>query len=84
MLRNFLQHNTSFVLSEVRALTFSNMYFYRGKHQTQPKLRMRTVKPIYPPPGENLELPGISYSCLAESFRLDTRTVFTQDWWWLF
>jgi hypothetical protein len=26
---------------------------------TTPKMRMKTVTPIYPPPGENLQIPGI-------------------------
>ncbi len=28
---------------------------------TTPKLRMKSVKPIYPPPGYNLEIPSIQY-----------------------
>jgi hypothetical protein len=26
---------------------------------TTPKMRLKTVQPIFPPPGENLQIPGI-------------------------
>lgn len=49
---------------------FSQMNFHKykvctftGKTETgfkftTPKMKMKSVKPIYPPPGENLEIPG--------------------------
>jgi hypothetical protein len=28
---------------------------------TTPKMRMKSITPIFPPPGENLQLPGIKF-----------------------
>lgn len=40
-----------------QTLNYQSQFFYRRRHQTQPLMRMRCLKPI-PPPGDNLELPG--------------------------
>lgn len=33
--------------------------FYKRKGHGQPKMRMYKLNPVYPPPGYNLEIPGI-------------------------
>jgi hypothetical protein len=43
---------------------YNPIKFFTGKTETgwkftTPTLRMKTVKPIFPPPGDNLEIPSI-------------------------
>ena len=71
MLKNKLLSLNSFTHSNKN--TFQSFQFYlnivkhfTGKTETgfkftTPKLRMKSVKPIYPPPGENLEIPSNIY-----------------------
>ncbi|KRW99545.1 hypothetical protein PPERSA_02403 [Pseudocohnilembus persalinus] len=45
-----------FTLSSQKIMNFKPQYFLR-KYPVEPKLRRRTVTPIYPPPGLNLQIP---------------------------
>jgi len=49
--------NLQSVFSTTLRLNYSGFYEMR-KHQRNPKLRLRSVTPIYPPPGLSLEIPG--------------------------
>lgn len=49
-------------ISTLKFYTF-NMKHFTGKTETgwkftTPTLKMKSVKPIYPPPGDNLEIPS--------------------------
>lgn len=35
--------------------------FFKADVKKQPKMRLRSIVPIFPPPGLNLKLPGIQY-----------------------
>lgn len=52
-----LVKQTASVFNCVR-LTQLNV-FYKRKGHGQPKMRMYKLNPVYPPPGYNLEIPGI-------------------------
>ncbi len=50
---------------KIRVLMFDkyNVKFFTGKTETgwkftTPKMRMKKVRPIFPPPGMNLQIPG--------------------------
>jgi hypothetical protein len=47
----------------------------------QPKLKMRTITPIDPPPGMNLVVPGNLK--LIKMIRLGTPAIFTKNWRWM-
>lgn len=49
-----------------------NPIFFKSKFPKEPKIKMRTVTSIYPPPGLNLALPGL--------FKLKLLLVFIIDW----
>jgi hypothetical protein len=68
MLKNkLLSFNTA---ANINKNTFQSLQFYfnivkyfTGKTETgfkftTPKMRMKSVKPIFPPPGENLQIPS--------------------------
>ncbi len=41
-----------------KAMSHQGKFFYRRRHQVEPLMRMRSLTPVYPPPGNDLVLPG--------------------------
>lgn len=65
MLRNFLHNKQLFSTKSSLLVSFytNSFKYFTGKTETghkftTPKLRMKSVKPIFPPPGDNLQIPG--------------------------
>ena len=75
MLKNFLRLGAVQPAFQVSALYYTPTFFFRSKNQVQPKLKMRTVTPIYPPPGMNLEIPGNNSRKSVIFDRVDPRKV---------
>ena len=43
----------------VKTLSYKIVFYKKGDEKKQPKIRYRHVNPIYPPPGLDIQLPGL-------------------------